>query len=182
MSYLLVEKTKEEEGRECLEKAFGENVVPENAIRMVLTKLAGYVGAVPLKNKLIGMVARKVMRPISSIDENKTLKKLTDSLSKQDLQELEIELKEEIFKEMLDNAEMTRYELDDIKIDFNKVGSNKLFYDLIYNPSKTNFLFEGEKLGNKISNGKMMFIYQAQLAFKIWHNILPKVHNKLLEK
>jgi C-terminal processing protease CtpA/Prc len=29
-------------------------------------------------------------------------------------------LKEEIFKEMLDNAEMTRYELDDIKIDFNK--------------------------------------------------------------
>ena len=70
---------------------------------------------------------------------------------------------------------------DIIKIDFNKVGSNKLFYDLIYNPSKTNFLFEGEKLGNKISNGKMMFIYQAQLAFKIWHNVLPKINNNLLD-
>ena len=71
---------------------------------------------------------------------------------------------------------------DQIKLDFNKTVSNKLFYDVIYNPSKTHFLLEGEKLGNKIENGKMMFIYQAQFAFKIWHNILPKVHNKLLEK
>jgi shikimate 5-dehydrogenase len=27
----------------------------------------------------------------------------------------------------------------------------------------------------------MMFIYQAQLAFKIWHKILPKINNKLLD-
>jgi len=27
----------------------------------------------------------------------------------------------------------------------------------------------------------MMFIYQAQLAFRIWHNILPKIDNKLLD-
>jgi len=26
----------------------------------------------------------------------------------------------------------------------------------------------------------MMFIYQAQLAFKIWHNILPKITENLL--
>jgi shikimate 5-dehydrogenase len=39
----------------------------------------------------------------------------------------------------------------------------------------------GEQLGNKIENGKMMFIYQAQLAFKTWHNILPKIDNKLLD-
>jgi len=71
---------------------------------------------------------------------------------------------------------------DKIELDFSKVGSDKLFYDVIYNPSKTNFLLKGEELGNQIENGKMMFIYQAQLAFKIWHNILPKVHNKLLEK
>ena len=71
---------------------------------------------------------------------------------------------------------------DKIEIDFSKIGSDKLFYDVIYNPSKTNFLLKGEELGNQIENGKMMFIYQAQLAFKIWHNILPKVHNKLLEK
>ena len=70
---------------------------------------------------------------------------------------------------------------DNIELDLSKVGSDKLFYDVIYNPSKTNFLLKGQELGNKIENGKMMFIYQAQLAFKIWHNILPKVHNKLLE-
>jgi len=70
---------------------------------------------------------------------------------------------------------------DQIKLDFSKTRSNKLFYDVIYNPNKTNFLLEGKKLGNKIENGKMMFIYQAQLAFKIWHNVLPKVNNKLLD-
>ena len=36
-------------------------------------------------------------------------------------------------------------------------------------------------IGNQIENGKIMFIYQAQLAFKIWHNILPKVSDKLLD-
>ena len=70
---------------------------------------------------------------------------------------------------------------DRIELDYNKFGSNKLFYDVIYNPSKTNFLLKGEKQGNKIENGKMMFMYQAQLAFKIWHNVLPKVNDKLLD-
>jgi shikimate dehydrogenase len=70
---------------------------------------------------------------------------------------------------------------DQIELDFSKIKSDKLFYDIIYNPSKTNFLIKGEELGNKIENGKMMFIYQAHLAFKIWHNILPKVNDKLLD-
>ncbi len=54
--------------------------------------------------------------------------------------------------------------IDVFKLDYNKIGTNKLFYDLIYNPSKTNFLTKGKELGNQITNGKMMFIYQAQLA------------------
>jgi len=70
---------------------------------------------------------------------------------------------------------------DKIELDFSKFKSDKLFYDVIYNPSKTNFLLKGEELGNKVENGKMMFIYQAQLAFKVWHNILPKVNDKLLD-
>jgi len=70
---------------------------------------------------------------------------------------------------------------DEIKLNYADIGKNKLFYDVIYNPSKTKFLLEGEKLGNKIENGKMMFIYQAQLAFKIWQNILPKIDDKLLD-
>ena len=71
---------------------------------------------------------------------------------------------------------------DQIKLNYTNIGSNKLFYDVIYNPKKTNFLIKAKQFGNQAENGKMMFIYQAQLAFKIWHNILPKVHNKLLEK
>jgi len=62
-----------------------------------------------------------------------------------------------------------------------KPGSNKLFYDVIYNPNETNFLSTARGHGAQTENGKMMFIYQAQLAFKIWHNILPKVNNKLLD-
>ena len=78
---------------------------------------------------------------------------------------------------------------DKIELDYSKhkpkfFGKKKLFYDVIYNPDKTNFLLKGEELGNETTNGKMMFICQAQLAFKIWHNILPKIDNetiKLLE-
>ena len=69
---------------------------------------------------------------------------------------------------------------DKININLQNIGDNKLFYDVIYNPSITNFLKEGKKLKNKTENGKMMFIYQAQLAFKIWHNILPKVDKEII--
>ena len=60
-------------------------------------------------------------------------------------------------------------------------GEKKLFYDVIYNPDKTNFLLKGKELGNETTNGKMMFICQAQLAFKIWHNILPKIDNETIK-
>jgi len=84
--------------------------------------------------------------------------------------------------DMIINATSLGLKSDDkIKLDYDKIGTNKLFYDVIYNPAKTNFLLRGEQLGNKIENGKMMFIYQAQLAFKTWHNILPKIDNKLLD-
>jgi len=70
---------------------------------------------------------------------------------------------------------------DQIRLNYADIGTNKLFYDIIYNPSKTKFLSEAKQFGNQIENGKMMFIYQARLAFKIWHNILPKIDNRLLD-
>ena len=70
---------------------------------------------------------------------------------------------------------------DEIKLNYADIGANKFFYDVIYNPNKTKFLSEAKQFGHQIENGKMMFIYQAQLAFKIWHNILPNVENKLLD-
>ncbi len=69
---------------------------------------------------------------------------------------------------------------DEIKLNYSDIGSNKLFYDVIYNPSKTNFLIKGKKFGNQTENGKMMFIYQAQLSFEIWHGILPKIDNEIV--
>ena len=70
---------------------------------------------------------------------------------------------------------------DEIKLNYTNIGPNKLFYDVIYNPRKTNFLLKAKQFGNQIENGKMMFIYQAQLAFKIWHNISPKINDKLID-
>ena len=70
---------------------------------------------------------------------------------------------------------------DKIYIDISKIGKNKIFYDVIYKPNETNFLKTGKKLGNKIENGKMMFIYQALAAFKVWHGIQPKINNETVK-
>ena len=70
---------------------------------------------------------------------------------------------------------------ESLGVDFSKVGMNKLFYDVIYNPSKTNFLELGEKFNNKIENGKMMFIYQALESFRIWHGIRPIINEETIK-
>ena len=68
-----------------------------------------------------------------------------------------------------------------IELDFSSVGKNKLFYDVIYNPSETNFLKIGKKLGNKCENGKLMFIYQAFSSFKLWHNVEPMINSETIK-
>ena len=68
-----------------------------------------------------------------------------------------------------------------LNLNFSKTGKNKLFYDVIYNPTETNFLKEGKELGNKTENGSKMFIYQASEAFKLWHGIEPKVNFETLK-
>ena len=70
---------------------------------------------------------------------------------------------------------------DKIELNFSSVGKDKLFYDVIYNPSETNFLKIGKKLGNKCENGKFMFIYQAFSAFKLWHNVDPMINNETIK-
>ena len=69
---------------------------------------------------------------------------------------------------------------DKINLDFSKAGTDKFFYDVIYNPKETNFLKEGKKLGNKTENGKLMFIYQALLAFNVWHGIKPEINDEVI--
>ncbi len=69
---------------------------------------------------------------------------------------------------------------DKLNFDFSSINKNKFFYDVIYNPIETNFLKTGKNLGNITINGKLMFIYQAFLAFKIWHNLKPNVDEEVL--
>ena len=68
---------------------------------------------------------------------------------------------------------------DELNLDFSKIKNNKFFYDVIYNPSETNFLKNGKTLGNKTENGKKMFIHQAAQSFKIWHGIQPEINEEV---
>ena len=69
---------------------------------------------------------------------------------------------------------------DNIDLNFNNINKEKFFYDVIYNPKKTNFLKTGKNLGCKVSNGKMMFIYQAFEAFRLWHKVQPEINEDLM--
>ena len=69
---------------------------------------------------------------------------------------------------------------DEIKLNYADIGQNKLFYDVIYNPSQTKFLLNAKKFGNQIENGKMMFIYQAHQSFAIWHKVMPKIDEETI--
>ena len=79
------------------------------------------------------------------------------------------------------NATSLGLKKESINLDFSKLGNNKLFYDVIYNPLETNFLKEGKKLGNRTENGKLMFVYQAYEAFKLWHGIEPLINSETLK-
>ena len=77
---------------------------------------------------------------------------------------------------MIINATSLGLNNETINLDFSSLGHDKLFYDVIYNPQETRFLKMGKELGHKTENGKTMFVYQALEAFKLWHNIEPKVN------
>ena len=70
---------------------------------------------------------------------------------------------------------------DKIDLNFDQFETGKFFYDVIYNPRKTSFLSKAEKRGHQIENGKMMFVYQAALAFEIWTGVKPQVNKNVIE-
>ena len=85
------------------------------------------------------------------------------------------------FDVIINATSLGLHDSENIDLDFSKVGKNKLFYDVIYNPKETNFLKKAKKMGNKTENGKKMFVYQAAAAFKIWHNIQPEINNQVIK-
>tara|TARA_B100000963_G_C22530088_1_gene627183 strand:+ start:325 stop:1119 length:795 start_codon:yes stop_codon:yes gene_type:complete len=70
---------------------------------------------------------------------------------------------------------------ESINLDFSSNLNNKLFYDVIYNPGETNFLKEAKKFGHMAENGKLMFVYQAFEAFRLWHKVEPKITEETLK-
>ena len=36
-------------------------------------------------------------------------------------------------------------------------------------------------MGNETENGKLMFIYQALTAFKVWHGVEPKINSEVIK-
>ena len=70
---------------------------------------------------------------------------------------------------------------DEIKLNYTDIGTDKFFYDIIYNPKQTIFLKRAKMFGNQTENGKMMFIYQAHQAFTIWHKIMPEIDDETIK-
>ncbi len=66
-------------------------------------------------------------------------------------------------------------------LDLNLKVADKIFYDVIYNPKETKFLKKAKENGNKIENGQLMFIYQANQSFSIWNNVIPKIDGEVLK-
>ena len=69
---------------------------------------------------------------------------------------------------------------NDFDHDFSQFGKNKFFYDVIYDPYETKFFNTGNQKGNIFENGLNMFLYQAQKAFNIWHNIEPDIDEETI--
>ena len=72
-------------------------------------------------------------------------------------------------------------ENDKFDIDFKRLGKNKFYYDVIYEPNKTEFSKAGNIVGNTYENGLSMFLFQAQKAFNIWHNIEPVIDQGVIK-
>ena len=124
--------------------------------------------------------ALKKMNVLQITISNRTKKKAEDLKSQ--FQNLEIlDWGDVVDCDIIINATSLGLNKESINLDFSKYGNNKLFYDVIYNPTETNFLKEAKKLGNITENGKLMFVYQALEAFKIWHKIEPQINAETLE-
>ncbi len=138
--------------------------------------ILGSGGVVP--SIILGLKRAKVSKILLS---NRTKSKAKEL--KKNFQEIEITNWGEVPNfDMIINATSVGLNNDDeIKIDYSSLGSNKLFFDLIYNPRETIFLKKAKLSGNRAENGKMMFIYQAHQSFTIWHKTMPTIDEEIIK-
>ncbi len=69
----------------------------------------------------------------------------------------------------------------DFDFNFEKIKSNLIYIDTIYNPLETKTLKYLKKMNIKVFNGLNMFIYQGQKAFYLWNKINPEIDETLID-
>ena len=65
------------------------------------------------------------------------------------------------------------------KPSFETVSSNALVADLVYNPLETDFLRLAKQSGCQTVDGLGMLLFQAELGFSNWFNLMPEIDNEL---
>ena len=66
------------------------------------------------------------------------------------------------------------------QIEINSKESKKEFESKLDTFVEAFKLESAKNLGHNTLNGKSMFLYQAQKAFQIWHDIVPKIDKNIL--
>ena len=160
------------------------------------TDIAGFELAIKyskynISNKKIFILGAGGVVPsiIFSLNKMKASKIIVSNRTKEKAEDLK-----DLFKDLdiVDWGDMPNFDMiinatsiglkkeDEIKLEYSNIGSNKFFYDVIYNPKETNFLKKAKASGNKTENGKMMFVYQAHQAFTIWHKLMPEIDDEVI--
>ena len=137
--------------------------------------ILGAGGVVPsIILALIGMKVSKIIVANRTKEKAKNLKNLFDNISVINWGELPD------FDMIINATSIGLKKEDKNHLDFSLIGKKKFFYDVIYNPEETHFLKTGKNLGNITINGKLMFVYQALMAFNIWHGLKPDINDDVL--
>ena len=55
-------------------------------------------------------------------------------------------------------------------IDYSRLTSDHLLFDLVYNPERTAFLEKGSQFGADVMNGHEMLLIQAKESWRIWND------------
>ena len=135
--------------------------------------ILGAGGVVPsIVYSLMGMGCKKIFLSNRTIEKAENIKKKFN--------EVEILKWGEIPDfDIVINATSVGLKGDSLDLEFNV--KDKIFYDVIYNPKETQFLIKAKQKGNKIENGRFMFVYQANQSFSIWNNVIPKIDDEVLK-
>ena len=104
-------------------------------------------------------------------------------MKKDTIEVIDWEKKSELCDLIINTTSVGLTKDEKLNFDFSDYNNKKdvLFYDLIYNPKETNFLKDARIRGNRTINGKMMFLWQAHLAFKMWTGVSPKIDEEVIK-